>query len=228
MIDIRNVHRVLPTALLGLLFLGCSGTDACSPANEVLLNEFVIIERDAGVIAEELLVYDFLIGGSEIKEIARIVADCGCTRVFLHRGDIFDFSQPFRVLVQLQGLRFGRGHQDFLIQFSDDTAIVCRLVYVYAPPPFAKPNELRFFADVNRKEIILCFPNEPGVVVQEVIHPVGITWKREPAQEKRYEVRLVFEVDRSLFGGNPMGRVEVLTTSQEKPLFSLPYLVLRP
>jgi hypothetical protein len=158
-----------------------------------------MIERDAGVITEDLLGYDFLIGGTEIKEIAFISADCGCTQVFLNQGDIFDYSQPFRVIVQLQGTRFGKGHQDFFVKFSDDTAFTCRLAYEYAPLPFASPKELLFFEDVRTQEIILCFPNETDVAIYEVIHPTGITWKRESEQEKKSEIRLVFEIDRTLF-----------------------------
>lgn len=71
------------------------------------------------------------------------------------------------------------------------------------------------------------------MIVREVILPDGITWKREHVQETSVQkadgkFRLVFEIDRSIFADNPMGTVEVFTSSQEKSRFSLPYLVLRP
>ena len=139
--------------LIGSLFLGCAKLDVPLPDNEVPVNEAVFLERDAGVVVEHLLVYDFLVGGGESKEVATIFADCGCTRLSLTHGDIFDYSQPFRVHVQLQGTQWGKGQQDFLIKFSDGTVLDCRLTYVYAPPPYVMPEELLFFEDVSKKEI---------------------------------------------------------------------------
>jgi len=226
MIWIPEVHFVLVVLLAGLFFSGCSKTVQPPAENRTIVGgEF--IERHAGVVTENLLEYDFLIGGNERKEIAFVSANCGCTRLFFNQGDIFEYSQPFRVHVQLQGTPLGKGQQDFFIKFSDNTAIVCRLTYEYIPPPFMVPEELRFFADVHEKDVIFYFPNETDVTIQDVKLPAGISWKRESSSEKKHEVRLVFKLDRSLFTDHPIGTVDVFTTSQAKPHFSLPYLVLR-
>ena len=63
-------------------------------------------------------------------------------------------------------------------------------------------------------------------IAEQIILPDGITWKREHSREKRSEICLVFKVNRSLFAGEPMGTIEVFTTSPKMPRFSLPYLVL--
>jgi len=218
-----------PLVGLLLILLGCSKVAPVPSAQTATLDNVLIVERDAGTITDSPFNYDFLVGGAELKEIVSVSANCGCTGFSLYEGDYFDFSTPFHVTVQLDKSQFGKGCQDFSIKFSDDTAIEGRLTYEYAPPPFATPEELRFFEDVSRKEIIFCFPKETEVAIQEVVHPAGITWQREREKEKRlYEVCLVFEMDHSLFQGDPTGTIEVLTTSQAKPQFFLPYLVLRP
>ena len=215
--------------LVGLLALwGCSKAAPVPQVQTVMLDNVQIVERDAGTITDSPFDYDFLVGGADLKEIVSVSANCGCTGLSLHNGDVFDYSTPFRVTVQLHNSQFGKGRQDFFIKFSDGTAIEGRLAYEYAPPPFVTPEELRFFEDVNEKETIFCFPNEAAVAIQEVIHPIGITWKREHEKERRNEVCLAFEIDRTLFEGDPTGTIEVLTTSRNKPRFSLSYLVLRP
>jgi len=230
MIGIQKICATSVVILAGLFCFGCTQNAPSLPVlpveNLVLVNSGSI-ERYAGVVTENLLEYDFLIGGDEVKEIAFVSADCGCTRLLFSPGDVFEFSQPFQVIVQLQGTRPGKGQQDFFIKFSDDTFISCRLTYEYAPLPFVMPEELRFFADVHEKEIVFFFPNETDITIQSITQPDGITWRREISREGHCEVRLIFEVDRSLFFDNPIGMITVFTSSKVKPHFSLPYLVLQ-
>lgn len=202
----------------------------CSNAVSVISTEENVqfIERNAGVVGEPSLDYDFLIGGTEVKQIVSVSADCGCTQLSLRKGECLDFSKPFPINIQLNINYFGKGHQDFFIQFADGTALKGRLAYEYAPPPFVTPKELLFFEDVSKKELVFSFPNESGVTIQEVVTPAGITWKHEPNGGKKNEVCLVFEINRSLFVGEQTGKIEVVTTSRKKPRFPLPYLVLHP
>lgn len=214
---------------LVFVFAGLLSLFGCSNNARMASEESVrVIERDAGVIKESSLDYGFLIGDTECKEIASVSANCGCTQLPLREGENLDFSKPFPVNIQLDKNHYGKGHQDFFIRFTDGAALACRLLYEYAPPPFAAPAELLFFEDVSKKRLVLSFPSESEVSIREVTAPAGITWKREPSGEKKHDVCLVFEMDRTLFEGEQTGLIEVVTTSHEKSRFSLPYLVLRP
>lgn len=198
--------------LLAILSIGYVKHDAQPSVKELSSPNCHIVERDAGKIETNRFSYDFLVGGIKLKGIVSVSANCGCTELSLRKGDIFDYSTPFRVTVQLSKNQPGKGHQEFLVVFSDHTAIEGQLSYEYVPPPFVTPEELRFFEDVCEKEAIFCFPNETGVAIQEVVHPVGITWRRECENEKPHEVCLVFEIDRSLFHSDPTGSIEVVAT----------------
>jgi hypothetical protein len=210
------------------MFFGYWELDSNMSIQKVTKDNSPIIERNAGIVVESSFDYDFLVGGTECKDIESVTANCGCTKLFLCKGNRFDYSEPFHVNVQLNKKQLGDGRQDFFIKFTDGTAIECQLTYEYIPPPFLNPEELLFFEDVNEKEIIFCFPDEEGITIQKISLPNGITWRRDSTKEARYEIRLIFEINRSIFNSDSTGNIEVFTSSQKMSRFSLPYLVLYP
>jgi hypothetical protein len=212
-----------------VLFLSaCSKTDHVSPSSIVpsLVNA-ILIERDAVIIVDDYFNYDFLVGSSECKKIVSFSANCGCTSLSLVQGEVLDYSKPFRVNVQLHKSQLGKGSQEFFIKFQDNTAIACRLTYDYIPLPFVTPEELLFFEDINEKELVFCFPSEEDVTILDITLPQGMTWKKNFEKRKKSEIRIVFEINRTIFNDNPMGTINILTSSKKMPSCVLSYLVLR-
>jgi hypothetical protein len=202
---------------------------ACSRQNDqnIILLSSDVIERDAGMIVEDCLHYDFLVGGTEHKEISKVVVCCGCTILSLRNGDYFDYSKPFQVDVQLNRLYYGKATQTFLIEFTDHSVIVGKLLYDYVPLPFVNREELVFLSDTNFKEVVFYFPNEENVTIQRIVSPEGIIGKRKIDKTKKYEFSIIFTIDYDVFHGASSGIIEIFTSSNRKQLFALSYIVLR-
>ncbi len=212
--------------VLSFIILGCAEQEPASRMESRFAEDVRVIECHAGVIEAPLLEYDFSAAGVGPKEIAAVTVGCGCTRLSLRQGEVFDFSNTFRVNIQLDEFQPGKGQQNFLVRFTDGSAIEGLLSYDFRPPPFATPREMRFFEDIDEKELLLCFPGEKDVTIQGIVTPTGFSWEQDSTNQKPHEISLVFELDRSLFTDKRMGVIEIVTTSQRKPRFALPYSVL--
>jgi hypothetical protein len=208
-----------------ILFFVISILYGCSSYTGGVSDEKLLVNRDAGVVMEDYLTYDFLVGGSMCRNVESVFANCGCTELSLKQGDIFDYSRPFQVKVQLNKEHWGKSSQKFVVNFVDGTALAGELSYNYLPYPYSNTETLLFFADVDAKTISLHFPGEDNVIIKDIIVPKGIAWKKTNITNAK-KISIEFSIDRVIFQDTPSGSVEILTTSNRKPSFVLPYIVL--
>ncbi|MDR3109681.1 MAG: hypothetical protein LBU65_08345 [Planctomycetaceae bacterium] len=223
-----NTNNGLSIFIGGILVLVCAGCGGLLPTQTPAIANGTIVERNAGIVSESPLYYDFLIGGGYHKEIEKVSVNCGCTSLSIKNGEILDSTKPFRVIVNLNKEQWGKGSQSFFITLVDGTGIHGRLIYDYSPLPYMNPDTLMFFEDVSKTEIIFCFPGEDNVKFNDITVPIGITWEQKKDSLRRGEIRIVFTLDRSIFQDEPSGMICVFTSSNRKATFSFPYMVLNP
>jgi hypothetical protein len=182
------------------------------------------IKRDAGVITENPINYDFHIGKSVSKEIASINVSCACTSLSIQKGNILDCDKPFHVSINLDEKQWGKGSQSFVIKFTDDTFIQGQLTYNYLPEPYAIPPKLSFFEDISEIEVVFYFPAEDNVKFDKINTPSGIICIHKEKKLQKNEARLIFILDRNAFHDVPSGIISIYYILQSEIYFfiSLP------
>ena len=185
------------------------------------------VEIDLGEVEDDH-VFDYTLEGIGEKEIKGIIRSCGCVGPALPEGDKWNFDvQPFIVNISLTGKRAGEGIQDFLISFTDDTAVRVKVKYVYLPLPSCTPDSLIFKSEENGKVVTFSFNGENDVAIESVELPTYISWvQRTFSDDSSDSLILTFALDRDNMDGEKDGVIKVCTTSKRKAQFTIPFLVL--
>jgi len=211
---------------------GCTGGvrdgAAQSEVDDTLLEKVIStikeVEVDLGLLEDEH-VFDYQLDGIGEKEIGRIFRSCGCVGPALSEGDKWNFDQhPFKITVSLAGKAAGKGVQDFLISFTDDTAVRVKVTYVYLPLPSGTPENMIFKNEETEKVITLSFPGEKDINVESIELPSYMSHTQKAVSDNSLDV--IFVLDRNNLNGERDGVIRIRTTSERKALFTVPFLVL--
>jgi hypothetical protein len=205
--------------------LGCRPTAERQPVVEPQSTTKII--REAGVVRDEILDFDFFIDGQEIKKVTSVFISCGCTTIDIQQGNAINFERPIHVRIQMPAGNFGKGQQSFTLGFEDNTSLEGIVAYVYQPEPFFSPDKILFFEDITERTIRFYFPGEENVTINDVSVPQGMTWSIA-SKPQRFLSEVTFNVDRNLFDSASEGVIQITTSSSKKPTCQLPYLVLTP
>jgi hypothetical protein len=215
-----------------LIMGGCVGDKrdgvSQSEVGDTLLGSVVFIKKDVEIdlgLIEDDHVFDYLLEGIGEKEIKGVVRSCGCVGPALVAGDKWNFGeQPFQINISLTGKPAGEGVQDFLISFTDDTAVRVDVKYVYLPLPSCSQDILIFKKEETEKIVTLTFRGEKDVVVQTAELPPYISFTQ--ATDIDDSVVVTFVLDRNNLNGEKDGVIKIHTTSKRKTFFTVPFLVL--
>ena len=211
---------------------GCTGDAgkevAQSEVDDTLLGKVIStlkeVEIDLGLVEDDH-VFEYLLKGIGEKEISRVARSCGCVGPALNGGDQWNFDEhPFLINIALTGKSAGEGVQDFLISFTDDTAVRVKVKYVYLPLPSCTPESVIFKKEETEKIITLSFRGEKNVAVETVGVPPYISYTQVATPDE--SVVVTFVLDRSNLNDAMDGIIKIHTTSERKALFTVPFLVL--
>jgi hypothetical protein len=170
-------------------------------------------------------VFDYLLEGIGEREISRVIRSCGCVGPALHEGDRWNFDeQPFLINISLIGKPAGEGVQDFLIFFTDSTAVRVTVKYVYLPLPSCTPESIIFKKEEMEKIVTLTFRGEKDVAIETVGLPPYMSYTQAALPDD--SVVVTFVLDRNNLNGERDGVIKIQTTSKRKALFTVPFLVL--
>lgn len=181
---------------------------------------------DMGVVEKDV-VFDCVIGGLEKRTVDRVTKSCGCATVGLEEGDVLDFSKPFKVSVSMKGKPAGKGSQDVTIGFKDGTVFLAKVKYDYRPLPSITPKFLVFQASDKERVVTIDFPDEEDISITKIAIPHGITssWNARPSANKS-KIVIKLQVDRSLLSETRDGVIDIVTSSDRRASFSIPFLIL--
>ncbi|MDR3109020.1 MAG: hypothetical protein LBU65_04945 [Planctomycetaceae bacterium] len=142
-------------------------------------------------------------------------------------GEILNFNKPFMVNVSVEGKAMGRGMQDVLICFEDESAVQITVSYVYLPLPTCSPTNLLFKQDEMEKTLCLTFPQESDVILGDMPPLPFLTFSQTTeSQDGTSMIRIKCVLDRSKLENEKDGNIRITSSSERKPEFVIPYLVL--
>jgi len=228
--------KLLRFALVGIFlggFVGCKDENIAATTEQDIQQIAAVGSQtkkagvyDVGVVNKDL-VFDCVVGGSEKKIIDHVTKSCGCATVGLEKGDLLDFDKPFKVSVSMQGKPAGKGSQDVAIGFKDGTVFLAKIKYTYRPLPSITPEYLVFKTSDEKKIVAFEFPGESNVSIIKPDLPAGVTslLVTHP-DDKKSNVVLELQVNRSLLNGVTDGVIDITTSSDRQAKFRIPYLIL--